>query len=409
MQRFFLFISILFLVLLNDGQSQLLADKCHPRCRPDTVPRTRIAGMEDEYLTGYIQGLIDLQYYEFEVRVLVSDGAVYVFNLPRNELIAASILCFIQDIPCIRCVQPICCSCDEFICELQETDPVCAEQILESSAYASICDIPPRGCGVGGVWFPPNSVLFQPLVADPRQVTNAASIRFNDSVIGQHVGAVIFGDDFIFYRWLDVLRWHGDADIGIEAGVFSVFDLDHPQACMVNSDFYVALLLTYAVNHWSWRFRLWHLSSHLGDEFLLSNPGFTRYNVSDNGVDLFVSWQPNPALRIYFGLGDILWEDDEFRTKPFYIEWGSEIRLFGCRDHFNRLYVQPFLAMHFRSWQENSFNVDQTYTLGFEWSKLRYVGRKFRIFAEYHHGYCDEGQFVQFRSNYFALKTEFGF
>jgi hypothetical protein len=409
----------IFLTLLLVLGSSLHADSCLsklifrgsplPRARSASVPQSRVSGLDTDYLTGYVQALVDMSYYEFKVRVLVEEGVVYVFNLPRNDLIAESIISFIYDIPCICCVQRIDCSCEEFISCVQEQSPDRAEALAASAAYESICIDCCQEPTVGGVWFPTNTLLFQPLFADPRQVINAASIRWNDDVIGNHVGGVVFGNDFIFFRWLDVLRWRGDADIGIEAGVFSVFDLDHIESAMVNSDFYVALLMTYAVNKWAWRLRIWHMSSHIGDEFLLANPGFDRKNVSDNGFDIFASWYPVPAVRLYLGLGDILWRDKEFYTKPFYFEWGTEIRVFGCRDKFNRLYVQPFLAMHFRCWEENNYDVDQNYALGVEWSKLRYVGQKFRIFGEYHNGYCDDGQFVKMRSNYFAIKTQIGF
>ncbi len=380
-----------------------------PRSRSDNIPQTHIANVDDDYLTGYVQALVDMHYYEFRVRVIVLNGTVYIFNLPRNELISQSIICFVHDIPCISCVERVSCLPEEFLCQLKCCNEACAEQLECSSAFQSMCMMPVPGCGVRGVWFPQNTVLFQPLIADPRQVMNSAALRFNDDVVGKHVGAVIFGDDFIFYRWLDVWRWHGDMDIGLQAGVFSVFDLDHPKAGLVNSDFFVAFMPTYAVNKWSWRFRFWHLSSHIGDEFLISSPGFDRRNLSDNGIDLFASYQLNTAIRLYLGVGDIIWRDREFFTQPFYFEWGTEIRVFGMRDCFNRLYVQPFFAMNFLSWEEHSFDIDQTYALGVEWSKLQYVGRKFRIFLEFHNGYSEEGQFVCQRSNYLAIKGAFSF
>ncbi len=407
MGRYLLLIFLCLFVVEN-----LHAEACPnkiKRSRTDNIPQSHIAGVDDDYLTGYIQALVDMHYYEFQVRVIVMHGVVYVFNLPRSELLSDSIVCFIYDIPCVHLVEDVCCSPQDFLCALEEQDEKCAQEVACSSAYQSMCRMPTPGCQVSGIWFPQNTVLFQPLVADPRQVTNAASLRFNDDVIGKYVGGVIFGDDFIFFRWLDVGRWHGEMDIGIQAGIFAVFDLGNPQACMVNTDFFVAFMLTYAVNKWSYRFRLWHLSSHLGDEFLISNPGFDRRNLSDEAVDLFVSYQLNPAIRLYFGIGDIVARDHEFPEQPFYFEWGSEIRAFGMRDRFNRLYVQPFFAMHFRSWEEHDFDIDQTYAWGIEWSKLQYVGRKYRMFAEYHDGYCKEGQFVKLRSNYFALKLEFGF
>lgn len=380
-----------------------------PRTRADNIPQTHVANMDDEYLTGYVQALVDMHYYEFQVRTIVYNGIVYVFNLPYNELIANSILCFIYDVPCIDCVERINCCPEDFIATLQGCDPTAAQEIACSKAYLSMCALPPPRCHIQGIWFPQNTLLFLPLIADPRQVMNAAALRCNDRVIGKRVGAVSFGDDFIILRLKDILMWRGDMDLGVEAGIFTVFDLKHPDACYVNTDFFVAALMTYAFDRWSFRFRLWHLSSHLGDEFLLANPGFDRRNLSDEGVDVFASYQYGRALRLYVGLGYIIDRDKTFPEDPVYVEWGTEIRVFGGRDCFNKLYVQPFLAMHFRSWQEHNFEIDQTYALGVEWSKIQGVGRKFRIFFEYHNGFCKEGQFVRERSNYFAVKLNYGF
>jgi|ERR1700733_8523389 len=388
--------------------SDYYCNNCIPRTRADNIPQTHIDNMCDEYMTGYVQALIDMHYYEFEVRTIVRNGTVFVFNLPNNELISNSILCFIYDVPCVQCVQRVRCCPEEFICALELTDAQAAQDIATSEAYLSLCQTP-KCCQIRGIWLPQNTVLFQPLIADPRQVMNAASLRFNDNVIGKHVGAVSFGDEFIFLRLMDILWWHGDMDLGIEAGIFSVFDLDHPEACLVNTDFFVAALVSYALDRWSFRFRLWHLSCHLGDEFLLCNPGFDRRNVSDEGVDFFASYQLGQAVRVYAGIGDIITRDKEFPERPLYFEWGSEIRVFGGRNCFDKLYIQPFLAMHFRSWEEQHFDLDQTYALGVEWSKIQGVGRKLRIFLEYHNGFSKEGQFVRERANYFAVKLNYGF
>lgn len=398
------------LTVLVIAQLYLQTEACElpkPITRADNIPITHLDNVNDDYITGYVQALVDMNYYEFQVRVIAIRGHVYVFNLPCNELISKSILCFIYDIPCVECVSRIRCSPDEFISALMQCDEALACEIACSPAYLSMCT--PRECKIRGIWFPQNTLLFAPLIADPRQVTNAAALRFHDHPIGKHVGAVSFGDDFIIFRWKNAVCTHGDMDFGIEAGIFSVFDLDHPSACLVNTDFFVGLLITYAIDEWSFRFRLWHLSSHIGDEFLLSNPEFERCNLSDEGVDIVASYQWNTALRLYAGFGGIFSSDESFSEKPFYMIAGTEIRVFGCRDRFNRLYVQPFLAMHFWFWQEHDFDVDQTYALGVEWSKIQGIGRKFRIFGEYHNGFSREGQFANHRTNYVAIKTSFGF
>ncbi|NGX62330.1 MAG: hypothetical protein K940chlam9_01827 [Chlamydiae bacterium] len=408
-----LFRSFLVFGLLFAGRllgSGLDPQCCHgvPRSRSDEIPRNHIAGMCDEYMTGYVQSLIDAHYFEFQVRVIVHDGIVYVFNLPNNALIGQSILCFIYDIPCVEGVEQVCDAPEDFLCSLRQADPDAACYMESSKVYELLC-APPNRCRISAIWFPQNTLLFQPLIADPRQVMNAASLRFNDNVVGKYVGAPSFGDDFIVIRLKDILWWRGDMDLGVEAGIFAVFDLDHPEACLVNTDFFIAALVTYAYEKWSYRFRFWHLSSHIGDEFLLSNPEFDRRNLSDEGADFFASYQLGKGVRLYAGIGYIWDRDDEFPEEPLYLEWGTEVRAFGARDCFNRLYVQPFLAMHFRVWEEHDYDIDQTYALGVEWSKIQGVGRKFRIYLEYHDGYSKEGQFVRERSNYFAIKVNFGF
>ncbi len=376
--------------------------------RADNIPQSHLADMCDDYMTGYVQALVDMHYYEFQVRTIVKGGAVYVFNLPRNELLARSIVCFIYDIPCVSCVQPVDCPPEQFVCWLAQGDPMAAQAIATTEAYLSMCQ-PPVCRQIKAIWLPQNTVLFQPLIADPRQVTNSATLRFNDRVIGKHVGAVSFGSDFIFIRLLDILRWRGDMDLGIEAGIFSVFDLDHVESAMVNTDFFVAAMATYAVDRWSFRFRWWHMSTHLGDEFILCYPQHQRCNRSDEGIDIFASYQLCQAIRLYAGIGDIYDRDKEFPERPLYGEWGAEIRMFGAKDCFNKLYVQPVFAMHFRAWQEHRFRLDQNYVLGVEWSKIQNVGRKVRVLLEYHNGFSQEGQFIREKSNYFGIRLNYGF
>lgn len=361
-----------------------------PLTRTDNVPQGQLLCVDQSYLTGYVQALVDMHYYEFGVKIIVRDSIAYVYNLPKNQLISNSIICFIYDVPGICNV--ICMPCD--ICPI--CGPICVNN------YSPCCEIK-------GIWFPQTTVLFSPLIADPRQVTNSAAFRFNDCVIGKHVGAVSFGDQFVFYRWRDIPWLHGDLEAGIEAGIFAVFDLDHPKACHVNTDFYVAVLTDYAFDNYSFRGRLWHQSSHLGDEFLLSNPGFDRRNLSDEGVDFFASYQLGQPIRLYAGIGYIFDRDKEFPEKPLYFEFGSEVKVFGERHHCNKLYIEPFLAMHFRTWEEHAWNLDQTYALGIEIGKIQGVGKKMRLFLEYHEGFSKEGQFLRERCSYSAIRMTYGF
>src|SRR5271170_7679089 len=50
----------------------------------------------DPYLEGYIQALIDVHYYEYQVVVIVKDHKVLLANLPHNDLLAKSIIAFVK-------------------------------------------------------------------------------------------------------------------------------------------------------------------------------------------------------------------------------------------------------------------------------------------------------------------------
>lgn len=352
------------------------------------------------YLTGYVQSLLDMHFLDSHTQVIVEGGTAYLFSLPADTTLANAIIDFVKDISFISSVE-VCHESYEHACRscgrYGEYPPLPQRKVIGSRIVF----------GKEGVWLPQNTILFAPLVADPRQVANSAGIRFNDKVVGNRVGATIFGGDFVILRIFDLSRFHGDLDIGLQGGVFSVFDLDHPDACMVNSDFFIASVFGFAVDRWSYRLRLWHLSSHLGDEFLLAHPNFPRFNLSDEGVDFFVSLRYNEQIRVYGGLGYIISRDLSFPEKPLYVEAGAEIRPFGLRD--DNVHAQPIFAMHFRFWEEQNFGIDQTYILGMEWSKFRDIGRKIRAFVEYHQGFSKEGQFVREPCNYYGFRITYGF
>lgn len=365
--------------------------------RIDSLPEENLKDATDPYLEGYIQALVDIHYYEHRVVVIVKNHRVYLANLPKNELVAMSIVEFVRDLPGVKSV------------EVQEQ--VSTQEMEERQKYVEV----PR---VDGIWFPQANVLFAPLVADPRQPTYSAALRFGDKVIGNIVAAVSLGDDFPIFRWRDVFRWHGDLQIGIDAGVFAVFNYWHVpkkndgECCeLVNADYYVGIPLTYAFDRWSFRLRVYHISSHLGDEFLVNHPKYIkkRKNPSMEAVDFFTSYQFSKHLRGYFGPGVVFHSDPSFRIKPLYVEYGMELRLLGKKLHYHRLYGTPFFAIHLENWQQRHWDLDATYKLGYEISKMQGIGRKMRIYIDYHHGYSYEGQFFNKRTEFAEIGFSWGF
>ncbi len=362
--------------------------------RSDEIPCESLEEGSDAYYEGYIQALVDMHYYEFRVIVIARNQNVWLGNLPKNKLISKSILSFVAEIPGVKKVK-------ELKGEVLEKDKKMHEK------YES-CFKPK------GIWFPQTTELFLPMVANPRQVTNSLGYRQNDSVVGRKAVPISLGDNFPIYRWIDVGS-HGDLQVSLESGIWAVFDLDPPKprinsgTALVNTDFYVGIPLAYASDAWSFRFRLYHISSHLGDEFLVNNPGYLRKNPSFEAIDLFVSYQLLGSLRVYLGLGDILHSDPSFHLKPFYLEYGGEYRFLGQKFHKQKMYGTFFAGAHFRTYQYLDYDFDGTFVAGYEFSKLQGIGRKFRIFAEYHKGFSVEGQFMKERAQYWSYQFSYNF
>lgn len=360
--------------------------------RSDSVP-SEVQTATDPYFEGYIQALVDMHYAEYRVVVLVKDRNVWLANLPKNKLIANSIVAFVKDVPGVK--------------EVYVLDGVPPENEELREKYV-------RRPQIKGIWFPQMTELFQPLIADPRQVSYTIGYRSGDRVCGNKCVDISLGDDFPIYRWLDVL-WHGDVQIGIESGIWSVFNMDpgSPNIAggteLVNTDFYVGVPITYARDKWSFRLRGYHISSHLGDEFLVNHPGFHRVNPSNEALDFFTSYQATDGIRIYIGPGAIVHSDKSFPWTPMYIQYGTEARFCGYKFYYQKLYGTFFIAMHWRNYQELNWNFDGTYRGGYEFSKLQGIGRKFRFYIGYHHGYSLEGQFSKERTHYMEYNLSYGF
>ncbi len=364
--------------------------------RTDSLPSDEMQDATDPYLEGYIQALVDMHFYEYRVIITVKNHHVFLSNLPTNELIANAIVSFVGDLPGVKSV---------------EVQDLTEEEKKEKEKYTE----QPR---VNGIWFPQSTIVFQPLIADPREPYYYAAYRYGDKVVGKQAAAVALGDDFPFFRWRDVLRWHGDMQIGIQGGVWAVFNYwhiqnkpDHESCELVNADYFFGIPLTYAVDRWAFRLRVYHISSHLGDEFLVNNPEYydDRVNPSFEALDFTTSYQFSGHLRAYGGPGVILHSDSSFPMKTLYIKYGAEVHVLGKKLHYHKLYGTPFLALHFENWQVRDWNLDLFVKLGYELSKLQGIGRKMRIYIDYHHGYSYEGQFFLRKTQYGELGLSWGF
>lgn len=266
-------------------------------------------------------------------------------------------------------------------------------------------------CGLWGVWLPEEGPLFKPLMASPRQLTYSAGWRFNDQALTKNVIDVSFADNVAFIRWCNVWPFGGVLQLNLDGGVWAVFDPDDISSSFLNADYYVGLPVEYAIGRWVFRLRASHISSHVGDEFLVNHPHFKRLNPSAEYVDFYVSNNFTDEIRLYGGLGWVVQHDRSFNTGKFYTEAGCEVKLYryGFYDPCQNLYGTPFFAMDFLYFDTYTRHIDSTYVMGYEWGKTCGCFRKMRIFMQYHDGYCLEGQFSKKACNYFSIRLSYGY
>lgn len=338
----------------------------------------------DSYLEAYIQGVLDTKYPDFGISVSVRNGDIFLKNLPEDLSSAEEVVNFVTTLTHRSVQQP---------------SPLKKE--ISSLPVAS----KPVSDTWHGVWLPQSTILYPTQIANPRQITFSGGMRFCDRVGGKVASIVTFGDQFPLYRWANFKG--GDLQLEAEGGVFAVFDVYKKEFPLINADYYGGFPLTYAYGPWSYRLRLYHVSSHLGDEFLQDHDGFDRKNKSFEAIDFSTDYQIAKNLRVYGVLGSVIHSDNEMGMKHLYLEYGFEAR--GPRTDFKQLFGQPFLAVHMQNWQENHFAQDITYALGYEWGKIYGIGRKIRVFLEYHQGFSPDGQFSRVRAKYIAFRLSYGF
>src|SRR2546427_40994 len=123
---------------------------------------------------------------------------------------------------------------------------------------------------------------FQPLLADPKEPQFFATNLLDRSPrLGLPPPSVAFGQTI-------GLVSESDWELAIAAGVFSQFTMQSATTDLINTDYLVGLPLTYRHGSWSTRLRLYHQSSHLGDEYLL-HTNAQRVDLTFEAAELLVS------------------------------------------------------------------------------------------------------------------------
>jgi hypothetical protein len=133
------------------------------------------------------------------------------------------------------------------------------------------------------------------------------------------------------------------------------------------------------------KFAYYHLSSHVGDEFLERNPGFVRLNYSRDVLVLGQSLYPQENWRVYAEIGyAVAYDVSEPWELQFGVDWSPAGRT-GPRG-------APFAAVNGHLREEVDFGGNVVAQAGWAWRRSPATGL-FRVGAEYYNGKDDQFSF----------------
>jgi hypothetical protein len=249
----------------------------------------------------------------------------------------------------------------------------------------------------------PTGDLFRPLIADPKQPQ--FFVGLNDfSFADEHYirASVGFGETFGLYRFFGNTEANG-LQLSVEGGIFAQFNMESESSDLLNADYTIGIPVTYRNDANSLRFRIYHQSSHLGDELLLGTNPPERVNLSFEAVELIYSreWR---AWRGYGG-GEYLFHKEPHDLLPLSAHWGLEYR----GDEPLLWKGRPIAGVDMKSLEEHDWNIDTSVKAGLEFGHPNPGQRRLRLLAEWYHGFDPHGQFYDNKVEYYGMGMSLGF
>ncbi len=365
-------------------------------------PITNSTPPNDAYIAGYAAGMLKHQLMLDIPALIVKEGVII---LPKGSLDIANrskVVQMLSEIPGVNAVKVAETTTAQPPVPTDPSQPV--KQISDQTV--AIANTDPTLLPTGLL---PTGHLFKPLLADPRWAHFSAAYRhfLNDNFDGRSIAAVSFGETIPFYRG-NFGRSHAQWETGLQAGVFSDFNLGASSSDLVNTDFIASIYSSVRANQFSAFGRIYHQSSHLGDEFLLrkvNNSTFERVNLSYEGADLRLSYEFPYGVRLYGGGGG-LFHKEPSALKVWMTQYGAEFRS-PWRIEYGSM--RPIAAADFKNYQENNWSTDVSARAGVEFGNFQALGRKLQILIEYFNGHSASGQFFKNKVEYIGVGAHYHF
>jgi hypothetical protein len=176
--------------------------------------------------------------------------------------------------------------------------------------------------------------------------------------------------------------------LGIEGAGLTRLDRDE-EFDVVATDYRFGIPLTWGDSIYQVKLAYYHLSSHVGDEFIIKNPTFHRVNYSRDVLVWGHSLYPTEKFRVYGEIGYAFYNDV---SEPWEFQFGVD---YGPNGRTSARGA-PFAAFNGHLREEVDFGGNFVCQTGWAWRRSAASGL-FRMGVEYYNG--KEDQFSHFNQS----------
>ena len=175
-------------------------------------------------------------------------------------------------------------------------------------------------------------------------------------------------------------------EIQVEGAAFPRLDPENSVDVMA-TDYRFGVPVAYGNGPYQMKIGFYHISSHLGDEYMISNPTVERINFGRNALAWGHSYYATPDLRLYL---EVDWAWDCMYSEPWYYQFGFDwapILRSGNQ-------CAPFVAVNCQLREELNFSGHFVAQAGWAW---RYGAdrRMFRVGLQYYDGGNQQFEFYK--------------
>ena len=246
----------------------------------------------------------------------------------------------------------------------------------------------------------PDGLLWQSYLAAPQEPRISTVIFgdnkdgiFWDATLGGRVGLLRYGTG----EARGASGWQWD----LEGAVITRLDLLHAED-VESMDYRFGTEMSWAEGPWAMKFGYFHISSHVGDEYLIRNPTFTRINYVTESWIVGGSYRPRDDMRLYVEIANAFRASGgakryQFQTGAEYMPIAKNVRR-GA----------PFAAVNLNFREAVDYDVSTTVQAGWSFQSLK-SGRRIRFGAQYGDGPTSQFSFFQRRESCLGLGVWFDY